>query len=58
MNEKKYTVFFRPWTKPKSYRVEADTLKEAHDDAFSLLSDEVGTEEALEYEFYAIKEEA
>tara|TARA_R100000773_G_C4217156_1_gene115686 strand:- start:1436 stop:1612 length:177 start_codon:yes stop_codon:yes gene_type:complete len=57
MNEKKYTVFFQLCIAPKSYQVEADTLKEAHDDAFGFLSDEVGIEEALEYECYAIKEE-
>ena len=54
MSKKKYTVFFRPWTAPKSYQVEADTSEEAYDDAFDLLTDEVGFEEALEYECYAL----
>ena len=56
MNEKKYTVFFRPppWTAPKSYQVETDTSKKAYDDAFCLLIDDVGFEEALAYECYSI----
>lgn len=54
MNERKYTVFFRPWTGSKSYQVEAETSEEAYEDAFDLLTDEVGFEEAIDYECYAI----
>ena len=54
MNERKYTVFFRPWLAPKSYQVEAETSEEAYEDAFDLLIDEVGAEGALEYECYAL----
>jgi len=59
MNEKKYTVFFRPppWTAPKSYQVETDTSKKAYNDAFCLLIDDVGFEEALAYGCNFIEEE-